>query len=92
MQEVPETSQAGGRFQLLGNVFQVGILGGLPHRQAEAVRSLPAPPFFLRLGEIAAPRIVYVSCNPTTLATPISGVSAMRRGPNAVRSTSAAML
>ena len=49
-----KTLQAGWRFQALGDFLEVGLLSGLPHSHTQAMRSLPAPPFFLLLGEIAA--------------------------------------
>jgi len=54
LKEPAQTVESGWRFQAVGDFLEVGLFGGLPHRHAQAVRSLPAPPFFLLLGKIAA--------------------------------------
>jgi hypothetical protein len=54
LKETPKTLEAGWRFQPLGDFLEVGLLSSLTHSHTQAMSSLPAPPFLLLLGEIAA--------------------------------------
>src|SRR6516164_4586679 len=53
-EDTPKALQTGWGFHALGDFLEIGLLCGLADREAQAMRALPAPPFFLLLGEIAA--------------------------------------